>query len=437
MTATVTRPPTSRVVLITATEPEPRSFGKQDVLGGMLDHLCARLGPDQVHVVLVGRPGIERPAVPYRLHVIAKPSTAEQLAAVTRRVIGPPHSSLQEAALWSNRTLAAIAERLADIRADQQIWDTMRTGQYARWLGRKPRVLYADDLFSKRYASMLERIDRDPSTISDPLGEFGKLLPGAVGRVVGRKAVYRRLLQLERLLTARSEDRAPALFDATFLVNAQEAAELHDRTGDPTIGTLLPLLREPGMRERRWDGRPVFVFLGGLDFAPNRDGLTWFLGTFRDQVLAAIPDFRLLVVGRGSANLPVEAAAWGEHVQALGWVDDLDEVLGSCTALLSPLRVGSGTKIKVLEALARGLPVVATPAGVLGLPVGPHDGCLVATVPAELPGLLAQAADPAVNPALSAAARGSWERSFSPAVVGPTYDAAFGLAAVAEGALRR
>lgn len=423
---------TGRVVLITATETEPRSFGKQVVLGGMLDHLCARLGPDQVHVVLIGRAGIDRPPVPYRRHVIAKPSAADQLAAVAGRVLGPAHSSLQEAALWSDATLAALAETLAEVRADLQIWDTMRTGQYARRLGRKPRVLYADDLFSKRYASMLERLDQDAAggrgaKVADPLGEFGKLLPGAAAKVVGRRSVFRRLLQLERTLTARSEERAPAEFDATYLVNAQEAAELRERTGDPTVGTLLPLLPEPAVRERRWAGGPVFVFLGGLDFAPNRDGLTWFLGTFREQVLAAVPDFRLLVVGRGSANLPAEAAAWGDRVRALGWVDDLDEVLGSCAALLSPLRVGSGTKIKVLEALARGLPVVATRAGVLGLPVGEPDGALVAADPADLPGLLARAADPAVNRGLAAAARGSWERTFSPAVVGPAYDTAFGL----------
>ncbi len=419
--------PTTRAVLITATEPEPRSFGKQVVLGGMLDHLCDRLGPDQVHVILIGRTGVDRPAVPYHLHVIAKPSAAEQLRAVLQRVLPAPHSSLQEAALWSERVLAAIAEKLAEIRADQQIWDTMRTGQYARHLGRKRRALYADDLFSKRYTSMLERIEKDPSKVADPLGEFGKLLPSAVGRIVGRKFVYRRLLQLEQKMTSRSEDRAPDAFDGTFLVNAQESDELFQRTGNPTIGTLLPLLRDTEAHERRWDGAPVFVFLGGLDFAPNRDGLTWFLATFREQVLTAIPDFRLLIVGRGSSRPPPEAAAWGNHVQILGWVDDLDEVLRSCAALLSPLRVGSGTKIKVLEALSRGLPVVATRAGVLGLPVGRRDGCLVAQAPEQLVEMLVQAADPMVNEGLAAAARASWLRSFAPSVVGPAYDEAFGI----------
>ena len=246
MTATASAP-TTRAVLITATEPEPRSFGKQVVLGGMLDHLCDRLGPEQVHVILIGRTGVDRPAVPYHLHVIAKPSAAEQLRAVVNRVLPAPHCSLQEAALWSDRILAALAEKLAEIRADQQIWDTMRTGQYARQLGRKRRVLYADDLFSKRYATMVERIENDPSKVADPLGEFGKLLPRGVARIVGRKSVYRRLLQLEQRMTSRSEDRAPDVFDGTFLVNAQESDELFQRTGNPTIGTLLPLLRDTSL----------------------------------------------------------------------------------------------------------------------------------------------------------------------------------------------
>jgi len=419
--------PTTSAVVVTATEPEPRSFGKQVVLGGLLDHLCARLGPASVHVVLIGRTHGDRPSTPYRLHVVDRPSAVEQMAAVALRVVGPSHSSLQEAALWSPRVLSAIRRHLQEIQADLEIWDTIRTGQYARELERKRRVLYADDLFSKRYASMLERIEQDPSTVDNPLGEFHKMLPGVVSRVASRPFVYRRLLQIEKKLTARSENRAPGEFDRTLLVNADETSELIERTGNSTIRTLLPLLREPVGRQRRFDGKPVFVFLGGLDFPPNRDGLAWFLGHCREAVLAAIPDFQLLIVGRASKTALPEAVSWGSHVRTLGWVDDLDDVLVSTAALISPLRIGSGTKIKVLEAISRGLPVVATPHGVLGLDVAGPDGCLIGRTPQELAALVAEAADPGHNQILSAAARSSWLRRFSPAVVSDSYDAALGL----------
>ena len=100
MSASSFTAPVTSAVLVTATEPEPRSFGKQVVLGGLIDHLCRRLGPDQVHVVLVGRHDIGRPPTRYWRHVVAKPGAAEQVSSMATRVILPPHSSLQEAALW-------------------------------------------------------------------------------------------------------------------------------------------------------------------------------------------------------------------------------------------------------------------------------------------------------------------------------------------------
>lgn len=420
--------PVRSVVLVTASEPEPRSFGKQVVLGGLLDHLCARLGADQVHVVLVGRPEVERPPTAYRLSVVAKPTAAEQARSVATRVFLPPRSSLQEAALWSPRVLSGLRQLLSETGADLEIWDTMRMGQYARNLPRRRRVLYADDLFSRRYASMLERIRVDRARLTNPLGEFAKMLPGPARRVAAHPWGYTPLLHLERRRTARSEDRAPADFDGTALVSAAETDELARRTGNNTIRTLLPLIPVPERRPRRYDGNSTFVFLGGLDFPPNRDGLTWFLGHAREEVLAAVPDFRLLVVGRGSDTaMPAEAAAWGERVQALGWVDDLDDVLSSTAGLLSPLRIGSGIKIKVLEALGRSLPVVATPHGVLGLNVGAADGCLVAQDATGLAAHLAECVEPDRNALLSKAAGRAWAERFSPTVASRAYDELLGL----------
>jgi glycosyltransferase involved in cell wall biosynthesis len=389
--------PIRSAVLITASEPEPRSFGKQVVIGGLLDHLCRRLNPVHVHVLLIGsdRP---RPATPYVVHVVPPPGPTEQVAAVLTRTLLPPFSPFQEAALWSGPVRRDLEHHLEAIDADLEIWDTMRVGQYARHLPpRGRRVLYADDLFSKRYASMRERIRTDRSRMN-PLGEFGQMLPEVARRLAATPMVYRPLLALEERLTARSEERAPADFDATILVNPTETEELTQRSGSDSVRTLLPLLREPRRRDRRFDGTPTFVFLGGLDFPPNRDGLTWFLRECREPVLEALPGFRLLVAGRATHDLPREADAWQGRVRPLGWVEDLDGLLLGAAALISPLRIGSGIKIKVLEALARGLPVVATPHGVLGLDVGPNCGCLVATEPEGLARMLARAANPVHNP---------------------------------------
>jgi glycosyltransferase involved in cell wall biosynthesis len=415
-------------VLVTATENEPRRYGKPVVLGGILDHLCDRLGRHNVHLVLIGRTDVDRPDVPYHRHVLPKPGARQQATAVLRRVVLPPRRPLQEAALHSAQVRDGLRRILEEIDADLEIWDTVRTGQYAPDIPRaegQTRVLYVDDLFSERYAAMLRDLDGDSD--ANPGGEFQKLLPGPARKLLASPRVYRPLLRLERTLVARSEERQPHWFDRSLLISAEETELLRSRCDAPGIDTLPPLLREPKTLDRTPVARPRFTFLGGFDYAPNIHGLDWFLTHCRDEVLATVPDIEIDVVGTGTDRGLDSAAAWGGRVRFHGWVDDLDAVLAAGAALLSPLRTGSGVKIKVLEALARGLPVVATPAGVQGIDAGEHTGCLVAADPAGLAKCLATAADPAVNARLSAAARAAWDERYGSAVVRRRYDELFNL----------
>lgn len=422
-----------RAVVITATEPEPRRYGKQVVLGGILDHLVDRLGAGAVHLVLLGDPRATRPAVPYRLHVVPRPGAPAQALSVLRDVVLPRRLSsegyrrpLQEAAVRSASVAAALRSTLAGIAAGVEIWDTVRTGQYAPAVPRRAgarRVLYADDLFSERYAAMLA----DPAS-GNPGGEFQRLLPGPARALLASPRVYRPLLRLERDLVAASEQRQPAWFDATYLISDAEAARLRSRLGPrpAVVEGLPPLLPEPrALLREPFSGRPPdFAFIGGFDYAPNRDGLDWFLSSCRPAVDAALPGATVTVIGAGTDRGLPSAAAWGDRVRFRGWVDDLDAELGRSVALLSPLRSGSGVKIKVLEALARGLPVVATPAGVQGVDGGEQAGCLVATTPAELAAAMARATRPEENERLAKAARTRWDARYAPPVVNRRYDRA-------------
>jgi glycosyltransferase involved in cell wall biosynthesis len=441
-----------RAVFITATEPEPRKYGKPVVIGGILDHLCDRLGPENVHLILIGRPEAERPDVPYRRHVLAKPGTVEQATSVLKNVVLPPRvraevrtrfrgwdrddaathrHPLQEAVLHSATLATALSGLLDRIDPDLEVWDTVRMGQYVADRPRRTsppirRILYADDLFSERYEAMLAEGDAGGAN-GNPGGEFAKLLPGPAKRLLASPRVHRPLLRLERDLVAASELRQPAWFDATYLISPEETARLQARCPGAEIGTLPPLLREPRSLARNYSGAPVFTFIGGFDYAPNLDGLDWFLSNCRNAVQGALPDVVINVVGSGTDRGLASAAAWTGAVRFLGWVDDLDAVLAGSAALLSPLRTGSGVKIKVLEALARGLPVVATAAGVQGVEGGEQSGCLVGETPQQLVAAMRRAIDPETNRALSTAARLAWDTRYSPTVVRKRYDDIFGL----------
>jgi glycosyltransferase involved in cell wall biosynthesis len=426
-----------RAVLITATEPAPRRNGKSVVLSGILDHLSQRLGPRNLHVVVIGRDDVTPEGESYHRHVVPKPGTPQQIISVARNVVARNQLSghrlsLQEAVLRSPRVERALWTELAEIQADLEIWDTIRTGQFVMTSPRRPpprhrarRILYVDDLLSERYATMLQTL----APGSDPGGEFGRLLPPAAGRLLAVPRIHRPLLRLERRLVAGSEQRQPPWFDGAYLISPAETRRLRARCQDARIGTLPPLLPAPRPRPRTYRGGKDFVVLGGFAYAPNRDGLDWFLRHCRDAVQAQIPDVTITVVGSGTERSLPSASGWAGAVRFLGWVDDLDSILDRAAALLSPLRSGSGVKIKVLEALARGLPVVATRAGVQGVTVdgeGP-GGCLVGDTPGDLATAMRAVLEPATNVRLSCAARRTWNTHYHPDVVRARYDQILGL----------
>lgn len=117
----------------------------------------------------------------------------------------------------------------------------------------------------------------------------------------------------------------------------------------------------PAERRRQ----PRILFLGSLCYHPNIDGLTWFCREVWPRILAQAPGAWLDVAGRydervaGLANLP--------HVTLHGFVPDLAPVLARSALSIAPLRIVTGTRIKILEAWANGLPVVSTTAGAEGL----------------------------------------------------------------------
>jgi glycosyltransferase involved in cell wall biosynthesis len=127
---------------------------------------------------------------------------------------------------------------------------------------------------------------------------------------------------------------------------------------------------------------PAIVFTGKMDFRPNVDGVLWFYHTAWPLVRAQNPDAHLYVVGKNPHRslAPLRGDA---SVTLTGYVADIMPYFGGADVYIVPLRVGGGTRLKVLEALAAGLPLVTTTLGAEGIDLLPERHALVADVPAD------------------------------------------------------
>jgi len=162
-----------------------------------------------------------------------------------------------------------------------------------------------------------------------------------------------------------------------------------------------------------FDGR--FLFLASEENPPNRDALKWLLAEIWPEIRQQLPSAHLVVVGYWSEAAQADYAAPG--VRFAGFVSDLAATLRG-GIMLVPLRVGSGIRVKIMAALAQGVPVVSTTVGSEGMPLRDGKELLVRDGASEFAQASAQLArDPDLWRKLSAAGRLAMVRHYSPGQV--------------------
>lgn len=118
----------------------------------------------------------------------------------------------------------------------------------------------------------------------------------------------------------------------------------------------------------RAGGEPhLLLFTGGMDWLPNRDALAWLGREIWPRIQAQRPGTRLLVAGRGGAPRLRQRLMRHPTIQFTGRVSDMRDLLAAATLCVVPLRIGSGTRFKILEAAAMAKPIVSTSLGAEGL----------------------------------------------------------------------
>ena len=120
------------------------------------------------------------------------------------------------------------------------------------------------------------------------------------------------------------------------------------------------------------------MYVGFLGWEPNTQGLLWFIDQVWPSLVERHPDLRFDIVGKSPDQRLQQAAAYWEGITLKGFVPDLQRIYSDSRVSVAPLLFGSGMKVKVLDAMARGMPTVTTSVGAEGIDMESGKHLLVA-----------------------------------------------------------
>jgi polysaccharide biosynthesis protein PslH len=164
----------------------------------------------------------------------------------------------------------------------------------------------------------------------------------------------------------RFERRILQTFDESWMATQADIDQARDLLGGSLIARYVPNVVDVSalpISEARSEACNV-LFVGDFSYPPNRSGLTYLLDDVMPLVWNRLPQTKLLLVGRGLEQPPEDS-----RVKVFGFVEDLESVYAQASCVAVPLLEGGGSPLKFIEAMAHGLPVIATPRAAAGLMV--------------------------------------------------------------------
>ena len=158
--------------------------------------------------------------------------------------------------------------------------------------------------------------------------------------------------------------REKSLLERFTLLGVCSEADRRYLGGGSRIHVIPNGFERPTAEPRRKSSQPPRIgFIGPFGYTPNLEGVRWFMRACWARIKRDVPDVRLRLVGKDTDG-PLRPA--GPDVDGLGWLADPSEEIATWSAMIVPIRVGGGTRLKVAEALSHKCPLVSTGLGAFG-----------------------------------------------------------------------
>lgn len=237
---------------------------------------------------------------------------------------------------------------------------------------RRPAALYLDHLDSLVYAGAAPGVP----LVVDMHNVYSRLARRAAAEATG--ALRRGYVAREAGLIARMERRAVKVAHTILAVSDEEAAYFSALGASRVVVVPNGVDCAAYAAASERTGPPTILYVGSLAWPPNASAARFLACDVLPLVHASLPDARLVIVGKHPPSALVERANRDSRLQVVGLVPDVTPYFSSTHVLAVPLESGGGTRLKILEAFAAGLPVVSTPVGCEGIAANHGEHLVVA-----------------------------------------------------------
>lgn len=208
-----------------------------------------------------------------------------------------------------------------------------------------------------------------------------QLMERRAGAETGRLA--RRFLQREaRKLRAYEAERIGG-FNVNIFVSQTDEKTLSERVPGLRTAIVPNGVDIEYFTPSRGKDTPALIYTGGMNMFANRDAVMFFLNEIWPLIRQRVPGVRFFAVGQDPPKDLVALAARDPQVVVTGYVTDIRPLVWDASVYVVPLRVGGGTRLKVLDAMAMGKAMVSTTIGCEGLDVRSDEHLLVADTPEQ------------------------------------------------------
>lgn len=185
-------------------------------------------------------------------------------------------------------------------------------------------------------------------------------------------------ISMETKKLTKFENKAIYSSDELILLSKEDQAALglsDQRCDIIPIGVNSPAKQKQYIRSE--NNKITLLFVGTMTWSPNNEGIIWFL----QNVMPLCKDenkYELYIIGKNPSEMVIRLCKDFGNVHLMGYVETIDEYYDKCDALIVPLFIGGGQRVKIIEAFSRGIAVISTTIGAEGLRYNDGETIMIA-----------------------------------------------------------